>query len=67
MISVEQCCQLSFICILLVHQKADRFMQESKSVLHCAKKATFHQVTTMLATSQNVLFVDHNPHANHRY
>ena len=23
---------------------------------HCAKKATIHQVTTMLATSKNVLF-----------
>ena len=28
--------------------------------LHCAKKATIHQVTTRLATSKNVLFVGHN-------
>ena len=31
------------------------------------EKATFHQVTTMLATSKNVLFLGHNHHANHRY
>ena len=27
---------------------------------HCAKKATIHQVTTMLATSKNILFSGHN-------
>ena len=27
---------------------------------HSAKKATIHQVTTMLATSKNVLFPGHN-------
>ena len=27
---------------------------------HCAKKATIHQVTTMLATSKNVLYPGHN-------
>ena len=27
--------------------------------VHCAKKATIHQVTTMLATSKNVLFLGH--------
>ena len=31
------------------------------------KKATIHQVTTMLATSKNVLFPSPNYHANHRY
>ena len=31
--------------------------------LHCAKKATIHQVTTILATSKNVLFPGHNHHA----
>ena len=29
-------------------------------IFHCAKKATIHQVTTMLATSKNVLFPGHN-------
>ena len=35
---------------------------ESKSIsdYHCVKKATIHQVTTMLATSKNVLFPGHN-------
>ena len=28
-------------------------------VTHCATKATIHQVTTMLATSKNVLFPGH--------
>ena len=27
---------------------------------HCAKKATIYQVTTMLATSENILFPGHN-------
>ena len=34
---------------------------------HCTKKATVHQVTTMLATSKNVLFPGHNHHANERH
>ena len=29
-------------------------------MLHCAKNATIHQVTTMLATPTNVLFPGHN-------
>ena len=28
--------------------------------VHCASKATTHQVTTMLATSKNILFPGHN-------
>ena len=43
-------------------------------MLHCDalhhtlhKKATIHQVTTMLATSKNVIFPGHNHHANHWY
>ena len=32
----------------------------SVNTLHCAKKATIHQVTTMLATSKNVLFPGQN-------
>ena len=31
------------------------------------KKSTMYQVTTMLATSKNVLFPGHNHHATHRY
>ena len=27
---------------------------------HCTKKATIHQVTTMLTTSKNVIFPGHN-------
>ena len=34
---------------------------------YIAQKATIHQVTTMLATSENVLFPGHNHHANHQY
>ena len=30
------------------------------SMMHCAKKDTIHQVTTMLATCKNVLFPGHN-------
>ena len=29
-------------------------------VIRCTKKTTIHQVTTMLATSKNVLFPNHN-------
>ena len=36
---------------------------ESASEVHCTKKASIHQVATMLATSKNVLFPGHN----HRY
>ena len=32
----------------------------TQSFQHCAKKATIHRVTTMLATSVNVLFAGHN-------
>ena len=32
----------------------------SLSKTHCAKKATIHQVTTMLATSKDILFPGHN-------
>ena len=35
--------------------------------VNTAQKRTIHQVTTMLATSKNVLFQVHNHHANHRY
>ena len=31
------------------------------------KKTTIHQVSTMLATSKNVVFPGHNHHANHQY
>ena len=31
------------------------------------KKATIHQLTTMLAISENVLFPGHNHPVNHRY
>ena len=30
------------------------------TLVHSTKKATIHQVTTMLATSKNVLFPGHN-------
>ena len=35
-------------------------MNCSLRVIHCAKKPTIHQVTTMLVTSNNVLFLGHN-------
>ena len=35
-------------------------MEEYCDILHYAKKATIHQVTTMLATSKNALFPGHN-------
>ena len=31
------------------------------------RKATIHQVTTMLATSKSVLFPGYNHYANHQY
>ena len=36
---------------------------DSTHYIHWAKKATIHQVTTMLATSKNILF----PAAGHNY
>ena len=37
------------------------------NLLSLRKKATIHQVTTMLETSKNVLFPGHSHPANHRY
>ena len=51
------------ICQLFPHQTCawwGGLICQGKTNLHCAKKASVHQVTTMLATSKNVLFPGHN-------
>ena len=37
------------------------FESDMSSVNHSTKKAAIHQVTTVVATSKNVLFPGHNP------
>ena len=44
-----------------------RFINLARWRMTLRTKATIHQVTTMLATSKNVLFRGHNHHSNHRY
>ena len=44
---------------IVTHCKSDREQRKCKFA-HCTKKATIHQVTTMIATSKNVLFPGHN-------
>ena len=43
------------------------YLLSSILVLTLDKNSTIHQVTTMLATSENVIFPGHTHHANHRY
>ena len=48
----------------LIHGFDSSWISNPPALLHCFltlhKKATIHQVTTMLATSKNVLFPGHN-------
>ena len=50
------------VLFMVYHLKCHAFTE-----VFTAQKATIHQVTTMLATSNNVLFPGHNHHASHRY
>ena len=52
----QQSMQQWTVCTLYNQSTTARGPQSS----HCAKKATIHQVTTMLTTSKNVLFPGHN-------
>ena len=49
------CTSNTYLCILLIFPGLNHWAN-----VVTAQKATIHQVTTMLATSKNVLFPDHN-------
>ena len=51
---------VSYILDMYLYLKLVDFTVSAKNVLSLRKKATIHQVTTMLATSINVLFTGHN-------
>ena len=48
---IRMSCKVTSVCTIETH---------SNTVLHCAKKRHYYQVTTVLATSKNVLFPGHN-------
>ena len=45
---------------LIQQSCSDAEKADSCAAVHSAKKATIHQVTTMLGTSKHVLFPGHN-------
>ena len=63
--SMHYCCELNIAWLLVLQPYISftityRLLISPTFYWHHAKKATIHQVTTMLATSKNVLFPGHN-------
>ena len=67
--SIELTIYACFFHILYIYDQTDMILKLHKPDIHInlihheialGKKATIHQVTTMLSTSKNVLFPGHN-------